>query len=173
MHRVLEYGLLFLVLAVLQVFFFNGLNLSVYVTPLVYVVFLGMLPANINPGLLLVLGFAAGAAMDFFTGLPGVNTIASLFTAFIRPGVLRLTVGKEAAGDAGAVTARNYGMRACAAYYGVIVFIHCLVFFLFEALAWHNIFYTLLRVVVSGSVTLLFVIVLANIYPLERGARRG
>ena len=40
MYRTLQYALLFLVAALLQIFLFNNLSLSVYLNPLVYVVFI-------------------------------------------------------------------------------------------------------------------------------------
>lgn len=171
MHRVLEYGLLFLILVILQVFFFNGLNLSLYFFPLVYVLFIGALPTNINSGLLLILGCITGIVMDLFMGFPAVNTIASLFTAFIRPAVIRLTVGKDAVNEAGVIRNADYKAKPTFLYYLVLVFAHCLVFFMFEALAWMNILYTLLRTFVSGAATLIFVLVLVNIYPLKSSVR--
>ena len=44
MYRTLQYALLFLVAALLQIFLFNNLSLSVYLNPLVYVVFIALLP---------------------------------------------------------------------------------------------------------------------------------
>ena len=49
MHRTFPYILLFAVAVMLQLFLFNNLTLSVYFNPLVYVVFLALLPMETPP----------------------------------------------------------------------------------------------------------------------------
>ena len=56
MYRLLEYGILFFVMVILQVFLFSRIGISIYVNPLVYIAFLILLPMEIAGALLLVLG---------------------------------------------------------------------------------------------------------------------
>ena len=95
MYRLLEYGILFFVMVILQVFLFSRIGISIYVNPLVYIAFLILLPMEIAGALLLVLGMVLGMTVDFFMGTAGINTIATLFAAFCRPAVLTLLVGKD------------------------------------------------------------------------------
>ena len=88
MYRLLEYGILFFVMVILQVFLFSRIGISIYVNPLVYIAFLILLPMEIAGALLLVLGMVLGMTVDFFMGTAGINTIATLFAAFCRPAVL-------------------------------------------------------------------------------------
>mgnify|MGYP007087121474 CR=1 FL=1 len=81
MYRTLQYALLFLVAALLQIFLFNNLSLSVYLNPLVYVVFIALLPMETTPIRMLLAGLAMGLAMDWTMGAAGVNTIATVFVA--------------------------------------------------------------------------------------------
>ena len=83
MYRTLQYALLFLVAALLQIFLFNNLSLSVYLNPLVYVVFIALLPMETTPIRMLLAGLAMGLAMDWTMGAAGVNTIATVFVAFV------------------------------------------------------------------------------------------
>ena len=62
MYRTLQYALLFLVAALLQIFLFNNLSLSVYLNPLVYVVFIALLPMETTPIRMLLAGLAMGLA---------------------------------------------------------------------------------------------------------------
>ena len=82
MYRLLEYGILFFVMVILQVFLFSRIGISIYVNPLVYIAFLILLPMEIAGALLLVLGMVLGMTVDFFMGTAGINTIATLFAAF-------------------------------------------------------------------------------------------
>ena len=75
MYRLLEYGILFFVMVILQVFLFSRIGISIYVNPLVYIAFLILLPMEIAGALLLVLGMVLGMTVDFFIGKPPKNTI--------------------------------------------------------------------------------------------------
>ena len=89
MHRTLPYISLFVVTVLLQVFLFDNLSISIYLNPLVYVAFVALLPLDTPPVVLLASGLAMGVTMDFAMGAAGVNTIATLLVAFVRPALLR------------------------------------------------------------------------------------
>lgn len=96
MYRTLQYALLFLVAALLQIFLFNNLSLSVYLNPLVYVVFIALLPMETTPIRMLLAGLAMGLAMDWTMGAAGVNTIAtSSSPSCVPPSQLRLRQGER------------------------------------------------------------------------------
>ena len=101
MYRTLEYTILFVVMALLQVFLFSRIGVSVYIHPLAYVAFIILLPMEIAPLLLLTLGLLMGVTMDVFMGTAGINTIATLFVAFCRPTLLNLLAGKDEVKDGG------------------------------------------------------------------------
>ena len=63
MYRLLEYGILFFVMVILQVFLFSRIGISIYVNPLVYIAFLILLPMEIAGALLLVLGMVLGLSL--------------------------------------------------------------------------------------------------------------
>ncbi len=109
MYRTLQYALLFLVAALLQIFLFNNLSLSVYLNPLVYVVFIALLPMETTPIRMLLAGLAMGLAMDWTMGAAGVNTIATVFVAFVRIHLLNFVCGKENVHDGGVPSARRLG----------------------------------------------------------------
>lgn len=60
MYRTLPYVALFAVSALLQVFLFDNLAISVYLNPLIYVAFIILLPLDIPPVVLLLLGLLTG-----------------------------------------------------------------------------------------------------------------
>ena len=97
MHKIAEYGLIFIVSVLLQVFLFDNLTVSPYLYPLVYAGCIILLPANIDRALLLILSFALGLSVDLLSGMAGLNTIAATATGFLRPALFSLTVGKDAA----------------------------------------------------------------------------
>lgn len=85
----------FIGLLVLQVLVLNKLNLFGFLNPMVYIVWIILFPFRKNLTPFLLLSFALGLAIDFFSDSGGINASASLFIAFIRLPVLKLTLGKS------------------------------------------------------------------------------
>ena len=156
MYRTLQYALLFLVAAALQIFLFNNLSLSVYLNPLVYVVFIALLPMEASPLTMLLSGLAMGVARDWTMGAAGVNTIATVFVAFIRIHLLNFVCGKENVHDGGVPSSRRLSDKAFLNYLSLVVLIHNAIFFYLEALSPAHALATLLRLCVSAAVGILF-----------------
>ena len=96
-----------MVLILVQVLVLNNMNLGGYLNPYIYVLFLLLLPANINRSLLLIIAFITGLTIDYFGNTLGLHAAASVFLAFLRPGVINLlfrnhefTSGEEPLGTA-------------------------------------------------------------------------
>jgi len=87
-NSILRYGLIFILLIMAQVLVFNNIQFSGYVNPYVYIMFILLLPVDIPAWLLLLLSFATGLIIDFFSGTPGMHTSATLTAGFVRPYVL-------------------------------------------------------------------------------------
>ena len=62
MYRTLPYLGLFAAAALLQVFLFDNLTISIYLNPLVYIVFIALLPLDTPPAAVLGAGLALGTA---------------------------------------------------------------------------------------------------------------
>lgn len=69
--------------------------LNGYFNPFLYIMFILMLPVNINKVLLLFIAFLTGLTIDIFSGTPGMHASACLVLAFIRPGFLNLIAPRE------------------------------------------------------------------------------
>ena len=173
MYRLLEYGILFFVMVILQVFLFSRIGISIYVNPLVYIAFLILLPMEIAGALLLVLGMVLGMTVDFFMGTAGINTIATLFAAFCRPAVLTLLVGKDEVKEGGVPNVNRIGLKRSLRYAGVIVLLHGTVFFVLESLTWSFFYLTLLRIICSSVITLLLVYFCQKLFAVNRQGGYG
>jgi rod shape-determining protein MreD len=171
MQRTITYIVYFVVIALLQAFVFNNLNLSVYVYPMVYASFVLLLPIQTPHLATLLLGLFAGAVMDLAAGTAGLHTIASLASAFCRPLLLRLAVGKEEANEGGIPNANVLGGGRFLKYNAAFVLLHCFVFFSFEALTFEFFYLTLARIVLSTVVTVPLVY-LAQMLIIVEGVRK-
>ena len=173
MYRLLEYGILFFVMVILQVFLFSRIGISIYVNPLVYIAFLILLPMEIAGALLLVLGMVLGMTVEFGMGTAGINTIATLFAALGRPAVLTLLVGKDEVKEGGVPNVNRIGLKRFLRYAGVIVLLHGTVFFVLESLTWSFFYLTLLRIICSSVITLLLVYFCQKLFAVNRQGGYG
>ena len=165
MYRTLEYTILFVVMALLQVFLFSRIGVSVYIHPLAYVAFIILLPMEIAPLLLLTLGLLMGVTMDVFMGTAGIKTIATLFC---RPTLLNLLAGKDEVKDGGIPNVNRLGIKKFIKYASFMVLLHSTVFFIFETLSLHFFYLTLLRILLSSAVTLLLVYFCQRLFSVNR-----
>lgn len=171
MHRALPYILLFAVAALLQVFLFNNLTLSVYFNPLVYLVFLLLLPMETPPVGVLLAALAMGVTMDWTMGAAGLNTAATLPVALVRLRVLQAIGGRENIRLGGIPSPMRLGASNFLRYMVVLVALQHLLFFLLEALSWQQLGHTLLRFALSSAVAVVFIWLLARLFTAKLTVR--
>lgn len=164
MRKIIEYALLFVVLVLLQIFLFSNLELSVYLNPLIYIAFIILLPIETMPVLVLGLGLLTGVVMDVATGAAGLNTLATLPVAFLRGALLRLTCSKDSVTDGGVPSVYRLGVLGFVRYVVAAVVMHSLIYFTMECATFDYFHLTLLRVVVSGAVTVAIVYFASKIF---------
>jgi len=157
MYRFYPYLLLFAACVLVQVFLFDNLAVSIYLDPLVYVAFILLLPLDAPSVAVLGAGLAMGVTMDFAMGAAGVNTIATLFAAFLQPVLVGLLYGRDNAREGGTPSPERMGLRVFLRYVAILVLIHHALFFLLEALSWTHLLHTLVRIFVSSAATIVVV----------------
>lgn len=154
MHRTISYILLFAALLAAQTYLFDNLAVSVYLDPLVYVVFIALLPMETPPVAMLLSGVVLGVATDWTMGAAGVNTIATVFVAFFRLMLLNLLCGKESVHDGGIPSPLRMGAMTYLRYLATIVVVHHALFFLLESLSVRHLLHVAVQTAASAAVTL-------------------
>jgi rod shape-determining protein MreD len=157
-NSVIRFGLIFILLMLLQVLLFNNIQFSGYVNPYVYIMFILLLPFEIPSWLLLLLSFSIGLIMDFFSGTPGMHTSATVLSGFVRPFILRLISprdGYEAGSSPSLVT---YGFTWFMSYTLLIVLVHHTALFYIEVFRFADFFRTMLRVLLSSLFSITFIL---------------
>lgn len=159
-NSILRFGLIFILLILLQVLVFNNIQFSGYINPYVYIMFILLLPVEVPSWLLLILSFAIGLLMDFFSGSPGMHTSATVLAGFVRPYVLRLISprdGYEAGSDPSMFT---YGFTWFLTYALFIVIVHHTALFYLEVFRFADFFRTMLRVMLSSVFSITFILLI-------------
>jgi len=160
----------FVILMLIQVLVFNNMNLGGYMHPYIYVLFLLLLPVNINRSLLLILSFFTGLTVDFFAGTLGLNAAASVFLAYLRPGTIRLFFGNQEFSLGEEVKLSSVGAFGFFKYTLVLVFMHQLVLFYLEVLSINHFFFTLNKVLLSTALST-FIILISMLLFSKRGKK--
>ncbi len=167
MFRTLPYIALFLTATLSQIFIFDNLSTSVLIAPLVYVVFIVLLPIESSRILMLGAGVATGFVMDAAMGTDGLNSIATIFIAFFRSPILKMIVGNKRTAERGVPSEILFGSGDYIGYLTAMVVLHHAVFFAFESLTASHILYTLMRFSLSSAVSLLFVWLIARLFSIN------
>ena len=143
-----KYGVMFVSLVLVQVLILNQVQFSGFFNPYIYVLFILLLPTNTPKYALLILGFILGFVIDIFTNTLGVHSAATVFIAFIRPGILRLISNRE--DDRGDYPGLNQNSPGWFITYVVMmVFIHHFILFYLEVYTFSNFFITFYRIILS------------------------
>ena len=162
-NSILRFGLIFILLILLQVLLFNNIQFSGYINPYVYVMIILLLPFDIPGWLLLIVSFLTGLTIDFFSSSPGMHASATLLAGFTRPYVLRLISPRDGYESGSDLSMPAYGFKWFFIYTLIMVLIHHTILFYLEVFRFADFFRTLLRVLLSSLFTIIFIL-LAEFY---------
>ena len=156
-NKILRFGLISLVLILLQILLFNNIQFSGYVNPYIYLMIILLLPAGIQSWLLLLIAFATGIIIDFTSGTPFVLLLhrANIFKAF----VLRLIAPRDGYEAGLQLSMADYGFRWAFLYTSIIVLIHHTALFFLEVFRLEGFFRTILRILLSSLFTAGFILI--------------
>jgi len=155
-----KYFIMFVVLLVVQVLFLNQIQFSGYINPYIYILFIMLLPVSIPRYAIMLLAFFMGLSVDIFSNSLGVHSAASVFIAYLRPGIIRVITNREEDLSEYPGLAQT-GFRWFLGYAAIVVLLHHFALFYLEVFTFANFLNTLYRVFLS-SLFSFFVIVLSQ-----------
>lgn len=150
----------FVALLLAQVFIFNKINLGGWLNPMVYPLFILLLPFETNRNLSLILAFLMGISVDLFTGSLGLHTGALVFMTFTRPLSLRLISSSKNYETGIMPGVSDLGYVWFITYTLFLVFAHHLFFFLAESFSFREFGSTLLRIILSTLLSTSLIIII-------------
>ncbi|PTN05963.1 rod shape-determining protein MreD [Mangrovibacterium marinum] len=148
-----------LILVLLQVLLLNHIQISGYVNPYLYILFILTLPFNTPNYLLLLLGFLLGLNIDIFTNTLGMHAAATTFVAFIRPSVINLISSRDVLELNQLPRISELGFSWFFRYSLIMVLSHHLFLFYIEVFTFSGFFHTLLRSLLSSALTIVLILV--------------
>lgn len=145
----------FVLLILLQAMVIDHVDLAHgWVVPYVYVLFILLLPFDTPGWATLVLGFALGMAMDFFSSTPGLHAAACTVMAYARLLMLRVLTPREGYDPGKRPVVQDMGLAWFMTFAGTLIAVHHLVLFYLEVYRFTDFGTTFLRVLMSVAATL-------------------
>ena len=94
MNKTVYFGLLFVFLVFLQVFVLNNILFLGYVNPYLYIAFVFLYPLKKNRFSFLLLSFALGLSIDFFSDSGGIHAFSLVTIAYLRLFFIKVFLNK-------------------------------------------------------------------------------
>ncbi|MBA3705814.1 MAG: rod shape-determining protein MreD [Bacteroidetes bacterium] len=148
----------FILLILVQVLVIKNIELGRFINPFIYVLFIIILPFETPKWLLLLVAFVFGITIDMFYDTAGMHAAATVFMAYIRPGVLKLFSPRDGYEFGTQPTIQYLGVPWFLSYSGILIFLHHLFLFYIEIFRLNEFFSTFFRVIVSSIFTILLVV---------------
>lgn len=154
----------FVLLVLAQVYIFNKIQISGFINPQVYILFILMLPFQVQRFWLVALAFFLGLSVDFFQHTPGMHAAASVFLAYCRPGIIRLVGKKEDLDPYQGPNVRDAGSLWFFSYTIILVFLHHFFLFYLEVFRFSEFFFTLLKVLSNTALTTIIIMLIQYLF---------
>ncbi len=154
MNQILKNTLRFVVLVFIQVAILNNIQISGFINPYVYVLFILLLPFETPNWVLLVLSFFIGLSVDVFSNTLGMHASASVFMAYLRPYILNYLSVRDGYEQGTRPGVFHYGFAWFFKYCIVLVLAHHSFLFFIEVFSFSNLSETIVRIIFSAFFTL-------------------
>ena len=152
----------FFLLVLLQVVVFNNMYLFGYINPYPYILFIVLFPVNSHRYGLLLWSFLLGLTVDMFSDSGGIHTASCLILAYYRHNLFRISFGLSY--EYQTIKIPSSPLKEQIVFIGLSVLIHHFVLFFLEAFSFQLVGYTLLKVLFSGVFTLIFSVLIINLF---------
>ena len=149
----------FLAFVLLQVLILNNVQFNGYLNPMLYVLFLLLLPFEISKSFLLILGFVIGLSIDMFTNTMGMHAAACVFLCLSRPFILKYIEPRGGYEHDAFPSIKEMGLVWYLSYAGILILLHHLVLFYIEVFRFSEFLTTFYRVILSALFTLILIII--------------
>lgn len=140
--------------------------------PLVYPLFILLLPFETPVVLLMLLAFAMGLTIDTFSNTAGMHAAACVLMAYLRTNVLNALLPKhlsEYPNQSPGV--KNMGWMPFLTYALFLVLVHHVFFFTVELWSLSKVGYLLIKILASSLTTMLFILVYLLLFTRQSLAR--
>lgn len=149
----------FVLLVFLQLIVFSHIQISGFINPYFYVLFVLLLPFDTPKWMLLISAFFLGLTIDYFAHTPGMHAAASTTMAALRPTILKNFSPRDGYETGTLPRINYYGLMWFTKYTVLLVLAHHLILFYCEMFRFSDFFYTFFRAISSTLFSSILIIV--------------
>ena len=151
----------FIFFILVQVYVLNQIRpLHHLVNPYIYFLFILWLPFKIGRLSLMLLAFALGLCLDFFTKTPGLHAAPCVLIAYLRPFMINILIPhEETETNYREPSFRSMGFAPYFTYAAILTFAHHTFLFLLEALQFAGFIYFIMKTLLSVAISLLILLI--------------
>lgn len=153
-----------LIFVLAQGLIFGQLPFGYGIHPMIYPLFIIMLPFDTRPVILMILAFIAGVGVDFFMNTFGLHASAAVFIAFIRPAIFRQFAPRDGYDILKEPIAKDWGYPWFIKVSGITVLLHHFWFFGLEYFKWSAWKEILTNTLLSSIITLTIFILIQVLF---------
>lgn len=158
----------FILLVLVQVLIVQNINLSSYIIPLPYVLFIILLPFETPKLLLLIISFILGCTIDVFHNSSGLHASACTVMGFSRYYLLKFMAPREGYDAALKPIVDDMGLQWFITYAGGLILIHHFFFFYLEVFRFSEFLRTFIRVILSSISTFVLIYLFQFLFYTKR-----
>ncbi len=142
----------FIILAGLQVLVLNALDISGYLNPQVFILFLLLIPVNADIWICIIAGFISGALVDGMANTSGIHAFAGTALGYFRFFYIKFSLDKEVIERGMSPNIRNMAGSWHFFYILISSLLYHWVVFVLESFSFSNFGITSLKVLSSGTI---------------------
>ena len=161
MVSALQNILRFIFLILIQVFLLDNIQFMGYINPMIYVLFILLLPVRFPRWALLISAFAMGLIIDIFSNTAGMHAFALVFAAFLRAPVINIFTSIDE-GSNPTPSFHTFGVSPFIKYVITIVLLHHITLFLLESFSFLNLSLIIPKILISSAITILLVLAIQS-----------
>ena len=142
----------------IQVLILNDVLFFNYINPYLYLALIISWPIKNEKWILLVYAFFLGFFIDLFNGSLGFHSTATVFTAFVRSSLIKITIPHNILSENDEISQTKIGKKSFITYSFLVILLQHLIIFLLEHLSFN--LQILFKVIASSLVTLTLILIL-------------
>ena len=154
MIDIIKHSFRFFAFIFIQAFIFNQLEIGLGIQIMVYPLFIFLLPVELNVFALMIISFVFGISIDYFSNTFGLFASSALLIAYIRPFLFKLLEPRDGflPGSELSIYQMGYGWFSSA--FVLVLLINNFWFFLIEQFKWKELWFVLLKTILSTPLAL-------------------
>jgi hypothetical protein len=164
MREITTYSVQFILYIVVQTLILSHIEFGWGIHPMIYPLFILMLPFQMGTIPLLLTAFAMGIVIDFFMNTFGLHASAAALLAYIRPEIFRLFSPRDGYESFTTPSMSDLGIQWFLPVAGILTLIHHFWFFFLEIFKTDAWFLIARNAILSAIVTFLLMLIIQVIF---------